>query len=210
MTETMTFGTLRIAYDDRVLRPREWTAEQSRWASDLMRDAPAGPVLELCSGAGQIGLLAVHGSGRALVCVDAEPVACAYAVDNAEHAGLQDRVDVRLGRLDEAVRHEERFPIILADPPWVPRDATERFPEDPILAIDGGDDGLDVARVCLRVIAAHLAPGGSALLQIGTAAQAETVRTELPAYADDLAVTEVRELERGVLVRLDRLTRPRP
>jgi release factor glutamine methyltransferase len=203
MIETMTFGELRIAFDNRILRPRSWTADQSRWAAELIRTAPPGPVLELCSGAGQIGLLAVLGSDRSLVCVDSDPVACAYATDNAAAAGISHRVEVRLARLDEAMRPNERFPIIVADPPWVRREETGRFPEDPLLAIDGGYDGLDVARLCLEVIADHLLPGGSALLQIGTTAQAEVVRTELPTYNPGLFVTEVRELEGGVVIRLD-------
>lgn len=204
MFETMTFGELQIAFDDRVLRPRAWTAEQSRWAAELIRTAPPGPVLELCCGAGQIGLLAVLGSDRTLVCVDADPVACAYAVDNAEQAGLSQLVDVRLAQLSEALRPDEQFPVIVADPPWVRRQETGRYPEDPLLAIDGGPDGLDVARLCLRVIAGHLLPGGSALLQVGTTPQADVLRGELAADHLRLAVSEVRELEGGVLVRLDR------
>lgn len=200
----MTFGGLRIAFDSRVLRPREWTADQSLWAADLIRTAPPGPVLELCCGAGQIGLLAVLASDRSLVCVDADPAACAFVLDNAEGAGLSDRVEVRLRQLDAAVRPDERFPIIIADPPWVRREEMGRFPDDPALAIDGGYDGLDVARACLQVVAGHLAPSGSALLQLGTLAQAEIIRDELPLYAADLTVCEVRELEGGVLVRLDR------
>jgi release factor glutamine methyltransferase len=204
MSETITFGDLRIAYDDRVLRPRPWTAGQSQWAAELMGQAPPGPVLELCCGAGQIGLLAVLASDRTLVCVDAEPAACAYAADNAVTAGISHRVEVRLGRLDQVVLPGELFPVIIADPPWVRRADTRLFPEDPVLAIDGGFDGLDVARACLEVIAGHLVPGGSALLQVGTVAQAEVLREELPAYAVGLGLVEMRELEGGVLVRLDR------
>ena len=204
MSETITFGDLRIAYDDRVLQPRPWTTEQSRWAAELMQAAPPGPVLELCCGAGQIGLLAVLASDRTLVCVDAEPAACAYAEDNAAAAGIGHRVEVRLGRLDEVLRPDERFPVIIADPPWVRREETRRFPEDPLLAIDGGFDGLDVARACLAVIAAHLVPGGSALLQVGSVTQAEVLRDELPASVAGLTMRELRQLEGGVLVRVDR------
>ena len=93
--------------------------------------------------------------------------------------------------------------MIVADPPWVRRQEIGRFPEDPLLAIDGGDDGLDVARLCLDVIAGHLLPGGSALLQLGTVAQAETLRGELAADKPQLAVSEVRELAGGVLIRID-------
>ena len=66
-----------------MLAPREWTQTQALWANDLLAVVPPGPVLELCSGVGHLGLLAVHGTDRRLVCVDVDPVACAYAVDNA-------------------------------------------------------------------------------------------------------------------------------
>ena len=204
MTEHLTFGSLRIAFDDRVLRPREWTTAQSEWAAELLATAPDGPVLELCAGAGQIGLLAVVGSGRRLVCVDANEVACDFARANAAAAGVAERVEVRHARLQEALSPDELFPLVIADPPWVPREETGRFPEDPLIAIDGGPDGLDLARACLDVIDAHLTPGGSALLQVGTAAQAATLATERPLAGGELAVVEVREHECGALVRIDR------
>lgn len=204
MSEHLVFGSLRIAFDDRVLRPRGWTTAQSAWAAELLDSVPDGPVLELCAGAGQIGLLAVVGSGRRLVCVDANELACEFALANATAAGLEDRVEVRHALLEEALLPEERFPLVIADPPWVPRAETGRFPEDPLTAIDGGSDGLDIARACLDVIAGHLVPGGSALLQLGTAAQATALAAEDALAHGDLAVVEVREHERGALVRIDR------
>lgn len=204
MTDQLTFGSLSIAFDDRVLRPREWTAAQSDWAADLMAAAPGGTVLELCAGAGHIGLLAVASNGRRLLCVDANPVACDYARANALAAGLADRVEVREGRLQDVLEPGELFPVIIADPPWVPREQTGRYPEDPLTAIDGGDDGLDVARACLAVVDAHLAPGGSAVLQVGTRAQTDALRQE-PCFTEGrLAMVEVRQQVRGVLARIDR------
>lgn len=201
--ETMAFGELEIVFDDRVLRPRPWTADQSAWAVEILRTAPAGPLLELCSGAGQIGLLAVARSRRPLVCVDVNPVACAFNRRNAEAAGLADLVEVREGLLEESVRPGERFAVVIADPPWVRHTETGTFPEDPLVAIDGGADGLDVAWACLRVAAGHLTPGGSAVLQLGTLEQAARVRDRLTSLPG-LAVVEVREGERGVLLRVDR------
>lgn len=204
VTEHVAFGPLDIAFDDRVLRPREWTTAQSEWAAELLDTVPQGPVLELCAGAGQIGLLAVARSDRRLVCVDANPFACDFARANAAAAGLADHVEVREGRLEEVVEPGELFPLVIADPPWVPRDETGRYPEDPLIAIDGGHDGLDVARACLRVITRHLAPGGSALLQLGTAAQAHALEGESMTPAG-LAIHEVRQHVRGVLARIDRV-----
>ncbi len=200
--EAMAFGSLEIRFDDRVLRPRPWTAEQSRWAAELAVSAPDGPVLELCSGAGQIGLLTVALTPRPLVCVDLNPVACEYTRRNAEAAGLAELVSIRQGRIDEVLQPREGFAVVVADPPWVPRADTGRFPEDPLLAIDGGDDGLDVAWACVAAASRHLLPGGSAVLQLGTLEQAAAIDNGLGRYGD-LAVVEVRQAERGVLVRLD-------
>jgi len=199
--QAVDFEGLRIEYDEHVLAPRPWTAAQSHWAAELIRTAPPGPVLELCSGAGHIGLLAVTLAPRSLVCVDADPAACSYLRRNADAARL--RVDVREGRMDEVLDLDEEFAVIIADPPWVPTDDTARFPEDPVSAIDGGVDGLDLVRSCLVVIDRHLAVAGSAVLQTGPD-QAERVRQMVAGY-DELAVVEVRQLDRGALIRVDRV-----
>lgn len=203
---TVDFDGLTIAYDSRVLVPRPWTAMQSRWAAELLAELPEGPVLELCTGAGHIGLLALALSGRDGVLVDVDPVAAAYARRNAEAAGLTDRVEVRLSPAETALRDGELFAMVIADPPWVPSADVGRFPEDPLLAIDGGDDGLAIALTCLTVMGEALAPGGAGLLQVGTHAQVAAIeewlaRDDAPA----LRVAASREHEdRGVLALLTR------
>lgn len=195
------FGDLIIDFDDRVLEPRPWTVAQSRWAAELLRAAPAGPVLELCAGAGQIGLLAISHEPRPLVSVDLNPVACDYARANAERAGLSDLVEVREGPMDEVLEPDERFALVIADPPWVPSAETGRFPADPLLAIDGGADGLDLARRCWLIADRHLLPGGHAVLQLGTVAQARRLARDLRSDTH-LRVRETRQFARGVLVAL--------
>jgi len=168
------FGPLTIGYDDTVLHPRQWTALQSRWAASLLEGAPNGPILELCAGVGHIGLLAAHRTGRPLVAVDASPTACAWLRRNAERNRIA--VDVREAALEAALGPDERFPLVIADPPWVPHDEIDRFPEDPATAIDGGPDGLDLARACVDVGSAHLDRGAPLVLQLGTPEQAERLR----------------------------------
>lgn len=199
-TATVDFGPLRIAYDERVLRPRPWVALQSRWAAELLADAEDGPVLELCSGAGHIGLLVASLTGRRLVAVDLNPAACHFTRLNADAADLTDAVEVREGRLEDAVADDERFVLVVADPPWVTSDEVGRFPEDPLLAIDGGTDGLAVARACLDASAGHVVAGGSVLLQLGTDAQAD----EILAWAADRGWDDGgrRVGERGLVLRL--------
>lgn len=195
---TLQFGPVTIDYDDRVLEPRPWTVAQSTWSASLLRALPAGPVLELCSGAGHIGLAAVHGSGRHLVMVDDDAHACEVARANVERAAAD--VAVRRGRFTEVLADDERFVLVIADPPWVPTSRVVDHPRDPRHAIDGGLDGLEVVRSCLKVIARHLRPDGLAVLQLGTTHQVEVLHRTLLSVG--LEVREVREEAGGVLVLL--------
>lgn len=200
--QTIEFGGLTIRFDDRVLRPRPWTEEQSRWAAALLDVLPPGRVLELCTGAGQIGLAAVARSRRTLVCVDVDPVATGFAARNARVAAMADRVEVRAAPMAEALEPDEQFVLVIADPPWVTSDDSDRYPEDPLVAIDGGPDGLGPARECVVIIGRHLAPGGESLVQLGSESQVRALGPEI-AWAG-LRVLEVRRYDGGVLTRLAR------
>jgi methylase of polypeptide subunit release factors len=169
------FGPLTIEYDARVLRPRAWSFAQSAWAAELAAAAPDGALLELCAGAGQIGLAAAVLSGRDLGQVEADSIAADYARRNAEAAGWSARTEVRCAPMQSALSPDERFPLVLADPPYLPTAETSRWPEDPPSAIDGGADGLDLIRVCISIAAEHLAENGQVLLQVAGPAQADQV-----------------------------------
>lgn len=166
---------LVIGWDDRVLAPRPWTLAQARWAAELAAEAREGPLAELCCGAGHIGLHVARATGRAVVQVDADEAACGWAQANAARAGLAAQVEVRRADLGAAFAPGERFPLVLADPPYLPTSQVPAFPADPTHAIDGGADGLAVHQVALAVAHRHLAPGGWLVLQVAGVAQAEQV-----------------------------------
>lgn len=187
------FHGLRIAHGAGVLQPRPWTVLQSQWGRALLDLVPSGPVLELCSGAGQIGLAAVAGTTRRVVLVDRSPRACAWAHHNAVANGMADRVEVRRGMADEVLADHELFPLVLADPPYLTSLDADRWPDDPRLAVDGGADGMVVARRVLAVAAAHLAPGGCVLLQACGARQIVALRPAATRFG--LSLAEVREVD---------------
>ena len=201
------FGGLRITGAPSVLVPRDWTTAQAVWASELLQHRPTGPILELFTGSGQIGLLAATLSGRPLVAVDLNPDAASCARENASRAGIAHLVDVRCADIESALTADETFPLIIADPPWVPHHRIHHFPQDPPLAIDGGEDGLRLARTCVRVIAEHLQPRGAALLQLGSREQVDQLWGELSLGGGALEITEQRSFPRGNLVLLEPTSR---
>lgn len=171
------FDGLVIGYDDRVLAPRAWTVVQSAWAAELSA-GPGPPILELFSGVGHIGLAAARRSGRRLVQVDADPVACEHARANASRAAMADRVSVRCSDVARALRASPPTDLVLVDPPYLPTLHLERVPGDPHHAVDGGPDGLDPARRALDALAAWSRPT-RVLLQLGGAAQVHRLCAEL-------------------------------
>lgn len=200
------FGPITVEYDTRVITPRPWTLAQSEWAAELVEERSISRLLELCAGAGHIGLAAAVLADCDLVQVELDPVAAGYATANAQRAGRADRVQVRNVPLQTAVAPGATFELIVADPPYLPSASVARWPDDPVLAIDGGTDGLDVVRACLQVAADHLAGAGCVLLQVAGRGQAGAVRALLDATPSwGLRAGELREAdaERAV-VRIDR------
>ncbi len=157
----------------------------------------------MCAGAGHIGLAAAVLADRDLVQVELDPVAAGFARTNAARAGWAERVEVRNARLETAVRPGERFPIIVADPPYLRTQDLGRWPADPVSAIDGGPDGLELIRACLAVANDHLAPSGRLLLQVAGAEQADRVKVLAGAAGGfELQTSETRavDAERAVLL----------
>jgi tRNA1(Val) A37 N6-methylase TrmN6 len=127
-----------------------------------LREAGAPPparVLDLGSGIGGVGLLALWALGRAarLVCVEAQAISHRLLVANVAGNQLGDRVVTTLGDLRELAL-DERFPLITGSPPYFPV-GTGVQPADPQKAHarfelrgDVGDYALAAAR--------HLTPDG--------------------------------------------------
>ncbi len=87
----------------------------------------------------------------------------------------------------------------------MPTSDVEEFPDDPVTAIDGGEQGMDVALACVELAGRVLTPAGVCLLQLGTAEQADEVATYVEQHEHlYLRAGEVRTFERGLVVRLDR------
>jgi len=189
------FGPLDVVYDERTLTPRAWTLAQSRWAAEEAAAGGPGSLLELCAGVGHIGLAAAVLADRDLVQVELDPWAAGYAVANADRAGWASRVQVRVASLADSVHSEERFSVVLADPPYLPTREVGRFPDDPRLAIDGGEDGLALIRTCLSLADRHLLDGGALILQVAGSGQADDVIELVAAGRVGLAAEETRVVD---------------
>jgi release factor glutamine methyltransferase len=205
------FFGLAFAADDRALIPRPETerlveagraAVMSRLgAPGRGRNPPPVRVADVGTGGGAIIVsLAVELRRRkvnlatdvTLLATDASSDALGLARENAVGHAVADVIEFVEADLLPPAPPDGAAPIdvILANLPYVRSDAMGGLPVaasfEPVIALDGGPDGLDVARRLLGLLPDALAAGGVALLEIGadqgTAAPA-AVEEVLPGWA---------------------------
>ncbi len=205
------FRELELKVDRRVLIPRPETEvlvdEVLAWARGTGRDALSA--VDLGTGSGAIALsLALEGPFGRLVATDASADALAVARENAVTAGLEDRIELREGELFDALGGDERFDLIVSNPPYVTDAEMEALqPEvgewEPKPALAGGPDGMRVLRAIVDGAEAHLEAGGLLALEVGAGqAGAVTGWVEAAATYEDVRVRrDFTGRERMVLAR---------
>jgi release factor glutamine methyltransferase len=179
------FWGLTFQVDPSVLVPRPDTETVIEVARSLRPDRAAPcSVLDLCTGSGAIAIsLAKELPAARVVATELSPAAVAIARSNAERNGVADRVDVREGDLFAPVAGEQ-FDLIVANPPYIATAViatlSAEVRREPVLALDGGPDGLAFYdRICARA-AAFLVPGGALVVEHGYD-QAEAVAARFAA-----------------------------
>jgi release factor glutamine methyltransferase len=167
------FFGLDLSLNSHTLEPRPDTEILVETVLDVLSDRRSEPlsVLDLGTGTGAICLAllstlpAARGTG-----VDLSAGALDAARSNAVANGLSDRFEAVESDWFDHV--SGRFDVIVSNPPYIAtaiiasldREVREH---DPLLALDGGPDGLDAYRILARDAADHLAPGGFLAVEIG-------------------------------------------
>ena len=187
------FMGLTFTVDGRVLIPRQDTECLVEEALKYTKDAD---VLDLCTGSGCIAVsLAVLGAPRSVTATDVSTEALAVAKENAKANGAGEKhvaIDFLQGDLWEALGdsviggssdgtssvgdspagEQHRYDLITCNPPYIRRDVIPTLmPEvqeyEPVLALDGGEDGLDYYRRLMDGVGTFLRENGHIICEIG-------------------------------------------
>lgn len=167
------FWGLPFRLSPATLEPRpdsETLVEAALAALKHRRDEPLA-ILDLGTGTGCL-LIALLSEFRAAqgVGVDLSEDACTTARGNAALNGVADRIVIRQGEWTRGL--SRRFDLVVSNPPYIPTGEIATLSpavrdHDPLLALDGGDDGLACYRALAAALPDALAPGGLAVLEIG-------------------------------------------
>jgi release factor glutamine methyltransferase len=161
------FRGLRITVEPGVFVPRrrtEFLVEQA-----LAQAPSASVVVDLCCGSGAVGVaLATALGGVELHAADIDPAAVRCARRNIAAVGGHVHAGDLFAALPDHLRG--RIDILAANVPYVPTDQVGFLPaeardHEPLVALDGGTDGLDVLRRVATEARSWLAPGGCVLIE---------------------------------------------
>ena len=144
-------------------------------------------VADLCTGSGCIGLsLVMCADLGEMTLVDISSGALEMAKKNALHHGLQNRCRFILGDITKDLP-KERFDLIVSNPPYIPtkdiEGLSEEVKKEPMLALDGGCDGLDIIRFLIGDGLGYLKENGAMLIEFGFD-QGEIINTLLRQKCD--------------------------
>ena len=187
ITGRQEFMGLPFEVNEKVLIPRQDTETMVEDALELMEKGTlrgqeytdglkkGGDVLDLCCGSGAIGIsIAKLAKGAHVTCADLSNEALEVAKRNARLNDCKsvkftesDMFDAFCGKLGK-----KKFNLIISNPPYIPPSVIEELePEvrdhEPMMALDGGQDGLDFYRIIAEQAPEHLKKGGVLMLEIG-------------------------------------------
>lgn len=201
ITRRREFRGLEFEVGPEVLAPRPETEilveEALARLERAGRDDDAGPlIVDVGTGCGCLAVsLASEFPTARVIATDISPAALSVAARNAQRHGVGDRVEFRQTSLLDGVTGPAA--LIVSNPPYIPSGDIGGLPPEvrdwePLQALDGGPDGLEIVRALLADAPRVLPPGGWLMMEFGfgqrdpVTALLSGSRLELVRVVDDL------------------------
>ena len=170
---------MRFHVDERVIVPRSHIGEilfaeylNPQGSSFLPDPMMVESAVDICTGSGCLAVLAAKFFPQAAVdAVDLSADALEVAKLNLAEHEVEEQVTLHEGDLFAPLQGRT-YDLIITNPPYVDHAALAGYPPEyqaePLMAHDGGEDGLDLVRQILAEAGEHLNPGGGIICEIGS------------------------------------------
>lgn len=167
--EAWFFG-LPFKVDHRVLIPRSPIAELIENSFSPWLQVEPNRILDLCCGSGCIGIACAYRYPEAeIVLGELSEDAIDVAQSNVQMHGLEEQVRVIQSDLFNNI--QGRFDLIVSNPPYVDAEDMASLPpeykHEPQMALEAGDDGLDLVRRILKEAPHYLNDDGLLVVEVG-------------------------------------------
>ncbi len=175
------FFGLDFTLNAATLVPRPETELVVELGLDFLAGRPDAGILDLGTGTGCIAIALLDNLPTANgVAVDLSGEALEAVAINAKAHHVADRLTLCEGSWFQPVDRTARFDLIVSNPPYIESDVIAGLERevrlhDPVLALDGGPDGLAPYHLIAAEARNYLAAGGAVIVELG-AGQAAPVR----------------------------------
>jgi release factor glutamine methyltransferase len=133
----------------------------------------SGKILDLCCGSGVIAIVLAKETGEKIVALDISDGALRVAKRNAQRNKIASSIDFVRADLFSGLLLKQQFSLIVSNPPYVSHFDVENNLEpevacfEPHLALDGGEEGMEVIYKIRHMLPLMLKPGGEVYIEIG-------------------------------------------
>ncbi len=178
LVEHREFFSLSFQVNPDVLIPRPESELLVVRALDIAKSqAESEPfhIADVGTGSGVLAIcLAKHLPQSTVTAIDISPAAIAVAEANAVQHSVSERVEFICGDLFEECPTAARYDVIVSNPPYVASEEMAALDtgvrdQEPALALDGGEQGVEVIRRLIPEAAQRLNPSGWLLIEVGPA-----------------------------------------
>lgn len=175
------FMGLEFYVDENVLIPQPDTEILVEEVIDISKRECKKKILDLCTGSGAIGISIANSISECNITLsDISKEALEVAKENCINHKVEDRVNIIQSDLFENIDENNKFDIIVSNPPYIKTDVIKildkEVQNEPILALDGGEDGLKIYRRIVNEAYKFLETDGYLCLEIGYDQKDEVIK----------------------------------
>jgi len=193
------FLGIDIPFSKYTLSPRQ---ETEIMVDSIIKEQSGKPnlkVLDMCCGSGCIGLAIAKYLDAEVTLADISD----EALREAEQTAKANNIGVKFVNSDMFSNITERYDIIVSNPPYInSSDVLELEPEvkeyDPVLALDGGEDGLDFYRVLCKELPYYLKDGGYIYMEFGIGQAEDIIKMLKPNFENIEVIKDYSGIDRYI------------
>ena len=172
-----------------VLIPRDETEILVTKAIELIKQNGFENALDIGTGSGCIACTIAKKTKATVLGVDISSDALRIALDNVTRLGINNRAVFRKSDLFSKVRDEEKFDMIISNPPYIPLGTilSDEVNYEPQIALFADENGLRFYREIVAHAPEYLKPNGYLLFELGIG-ESEAVKQFMEKDFTDIAI----------------------
>lgn len=172
-----------------VLIPRDETEILVTKAIEFVERDEIKTVLDIGTGSGCIACTIAHKTDATVLGVDISSDALRVALDNVTRLGINNRAVFRKSDLFSKVREEEKFDMIISNPPYIPIGTilSDEVNYEPRIALFADENGLRFYREIVEQAPSFLNRQGKLLFELGIG-EASAVKTFMEKAFTDIHI----------------------